>query len=128
MQIAVSESASGKSVDLRNLAANICGARRDRDEIFNNPLFANPAWNLLLDIYSRSGNVEKISVKSVCRGSLVPETTAVRYIASLAEHGYVRSSLGDDRFPTVSMTALGIDLMVKWLTRVNAPKFFGSGG
>jgi hypothetical protein len=72
-----------------DLAERIYRARRARDRLFSDAGFADPAWDLLLDIFVRSRRSERISVSSACLGASVPEATALRYLKLLVERTYV---------------------------------------
>jgi DNA-binding MarR family transcriptional regulator len=108
---------SPSSENLAGLAATIYRSRRIRHEIFDNPIFINPAWDLLLDIYARNGRGENVSVGSACNAALVPAPTALRYLNALAECGYIRRTalLHDAISPIVTMTSVGSGLMDRWL-------------
>lgn len=58
-------------------------ARRRRDDFFNPKLFADPAWDMLLDLYAREIAQQRTTVSSVCYASGAPSTTALRYIDML---------------------------------------------
>lgn len=73
-------------------------ARSQRDRFFLKGLFADPAWDMLLDLYVSEISGQKVSVSSLCIASNVPSTTALRWIASLDCEGLVeRSSDSRDR-------------------------------
>lgn len=48
-------------------------------------MFAEPSWDLLLDLYIREKTGARSSVTSACIGSRVPHTTALRHIAALSK-------------------------------------------
>jgi DNA-binding transcriptional ArsR family regulator len=100
-------------VDLHALARQIYRGRRDRDRVFGNTLFADPTWDMLLDLYANIGEKRRISVSSLCLASAVPATTALRHITILLEAGLVERSASetDNRLRFVSLTELGISRM-----------------
>lgn len=57
--------------------------RRKRDEFFAGELFADPAWDILMELYAAALGQQKISVGNVCLGAAVPSTTALRWITLL---------------------------------------------
>lgn len=73
--------------------------RRKRNEIFgDDSLFGEPAWDIILDLLANELAGKKSSVKSVCIGSCVPHTTALRWISILEQKGLiVREDDADDR-------------------------------
>lgn len=64
-------------------------SRRQRLEFFEKDLFFDPAWSIMLDLFRAELKEQRISVSSVCYGSGVPETTALRYVRTLEERGYI---------------------------------------
>jgi hypothetical protein len=59
--------------------------RRLRGMMFESAyLFADPAWDILIDLFIASEEDQRISVSSACIGSAVPTTTALRYIKTPA--------------------------------------------
>jgi hypothetical protein len=104
-------------VDYPRMAERIYRARRDRERVFNDDIFADPAWDLLLDLFVRSSRNEQVSISSACHGASVPEATALRYLKALTEKKYVEriSHPNDKRSTTLKMTPLGSGLMIEWL-------------
>lgn len=65
---------------LRNTRASIFGAT---------DLFQDPAWDILLDLYAAHLEGRSVSVSSACIASMVPPTTALRWITVLEKRGLV---------------------------------------
>ncbi len=61
--------------------------RRLRDRFFESSLFADPAWDILLDLYAARLEAKTVSVSSLCIAAAVPATTALRWIGSMTEAG-----------------------------------------
>lgn len=51
--------------------------------------FAEPAWDLLLDLYFRTCRREQVSVSNACVASGVPSATALRWIDILVDGGLI---------------------------------------
>src|SRR3546814_18642864 len=67
-------------------ARDLLRFRRLRDRYFAGDLFADPAWDMLLDLYAaRSQNSHQVSVSSLCIAYSVPATTALRWIKEMEE-------------------------------------------
>lgn len=64
-------------------------ARRARDKFFDSTLFADPAWDILLELYAARLAHRRLSVSAVCGGAGVPATTALRWIRTLESLGHV---------------------------------------
>jgi len=64
--------------------------RRSRNELFGPNLFGEPAWDMLLDLYSAHLECGRVSISSLCIASGVPPTTALRWISVLERGGWLR--------------------------------------
>ncbi len=59
--------------------------RQMRSEFFGKDLFADPAWDMLLDLAAARAEHRRVSVTSLCIASGVPATTALRWINVLVD-------------------------------------------
>ena len=77
-------------------------------------LFADPAWNILLDLFLSNDSGRDLSVTAVCIGSRSSSATALRYITLLVQRGLIdRIADEHDRRRTyVRLTAKGWNAMV----------------
>lgn len=76
----------------------ILKARRKREAFFGPDLFADPAWDILLEVFAAEAAQQKISVSAACIAAAVPPTTALRWLAKLEQVGLiVRSADNLDR-------------------------------
>jgi len=72
---------------------SIIRARRLRDQFFRGGLFADPAWDMLLDLMAARIEENRVAVSSLCIAAAVPATTALRWIKALTDRGIlVRSA------------------------------------
>ena len=73
--------------------------RRMRDEAFESDLFADPAWDMLLDLLASRIEDRPVSVSSLCIASAVPATTALRWIKLMTDRGLLerRADTADAR-------------------------------
>jgi Fic family protein len=112
----ISERPDGQT-DYVDLVERIYRSRRDRERVFDDRIFADPAWDLLLDLFVRSERNEQVSISSACHAASVPEATALRYLKALTEKAYIEriSHPNDKRSTTLKMTPLGRSLMIEWL-------------
>ncbi|HEX8400656.1 MAG TPA: MarR family transcriptional regulator [Allosphingosinicella sp.] len=65
----------------------IIRARRLRDQFLGPELFADPAWDMLLDLLAARLEGQQVAVSSLCIAAAVPPTTALRWIKALTEQG-----------------------------------------
>jgi hypothetical protein len=71
----------------------IIRARRLRDQYFSGELFADPAWDMLLDLLLARLERRTVAVSSLCIAAAVPPTTALRWIKRLTEEGiFIRTA------------------------------------
>lgn len=67
--------------------------RRMREQYFPADLFADPAWDMLLDLYAARLERQPVSVSSLCIAAAVPATTALRWIKTMTDAGlFVREA------------------------------------
>ncbi len=72
-------------------------ARRARERYFPADIFADPAWDMLLDLTAARAEGQPVSVSSLCIAACVPPTTALRWIRTLCDAGlFERASDPDD--------------------------------
>jgi hypothetical protein len=61
--------------------------RRLREQHFPAGLFADPGWDILLDLYAAKLERKSVSVSSLCIAAAVPPTTALRWVTTMTEQG-----------------------------------------
>jgi hypothetical protein len=72
--------------------------RRARILHFDASLFAEPCWDILLDLFIANGEEKSISVSSACIGAAAPHATALRHLGLMQRKGLVeRSAHPNDR-------------------------------
>ena len=62
-------------------------ARRLRARYFDEELFADPAWDMMLDLFEAELSQRRVSVSSLCVAAAVPATTALRWLKSMVQKG-----------------------------------------
>lgn len=71
----------------RDLLRAVIRARRLRARYFTDELFADPAWDMLLDLTQAEVAQIRVPVSSLCIAAAVPATTALRWIKTLTDSG-----------------------------------------
>jgi DNA-binding MarR family transcriptional regulator len=71
------------------LIRRIIRHRQLRGKLLPEHLFADPAWDMLLDLAAAKVEHKRVSVTSLCLASGVPMTTALRWIAILSDEGLI---------------------------------------
>jgi DNA-binding MarR family transcriptional regulator len=90
------------SEDLPPLSAetvrSVIRARRLRSRYLPEYLFADPAWDMLLDLLQAEISHLRVPVSSLCIAAAVPATTALRWLKTMVEEGlFVRRADPHDR-------------------------------
>jgi DNA-binding MarR family transcriptional regulator len=79
------------AADLPPLSAGtvraVLRARRLRTRFFPEELFADPAWDMLLDLLQAEISHLPVPVSSLCIAAAVPATTALRWLKTLVQQG-----------------------------------------
>jgi hypothetical protein len=66
---------------------SVIRARRLRTRYFPEHLFADPAWDMLLDLLQAEIAQLRVPVSSLCIAAAVPATTALRWLKSMVQEG-----------------------------------------
>lgn len=92
-------------------------ARRLRDTLFQMEIFAEPSWDMLLDLYIQRHRKRPVSTHSLCIAAAVPQTTALRWIAKLKSNGLINRHPcpHDNRVIHVSLSDKAVDLIERYL-------------
>jgi DNA-binding MarR family transcriptional regulator len=98
------------------LVRAIQAARRRRDALFAPELFADPAWDMLLELYALHLEQKRVSVSSLCIAAYVPPTTALRWVAKLEEERLATRTEDpmDGRRTWIELSAVGIERMERY--------------
>lgn len=95
--------------------------RRLRDELFDPELFADPAWDMMLDLYAARLDRGRVSVSSLCIAAAVPATTALRWIKTLTDSGiFIRQAdQHDGRRIFVALSDSATQAMHRYFARLS---------
>ncbi len=63
--------------------------RKRRGQLLGESLFADPAWDVLLDLFVAEYAGRKVSVSSACLAAGVPLSTALRWLSKLEAKGLI---------------------------------------
>ncbi len=105
-----------KPVDA-TLIRRLLRVRRDRDRFFPAEIFADPAWDMLLDLTAAQLEGKNVPVSSLCIAAAVPTTTALRWIRSLTEAGLFERRVDpmDARRTYISLSGNAASAMLSYL-------------
>jgi hypothetical protein len=98
-------------------------ARRLRGRFVPEELFADPAWDMMLDLLQAELSHQRIAVSSLCAASAVPATTALRWISTLAARGLFirRADPHDGRRIFVELAPETSKALRRYFAEVHAP-------
>lgn len=99
-------------------------ARRRRTVLFPYGLFADPAWDILLDLFVARAEGRAICVTSACIASGVPATTALRWLKCLEQREMIvrRSDKYDGRRVYIRLTDATFSLIDQWVAGMWPPE------
>ena len=85
----------------------LLAARRIRERQLGEDLFADPAWDLLLEGFAADLGRRRVTVSELCQASNVPASVALRWLRKLEQDGwFIRPDSGDE-CETIELTAEG---------------------
>lgn len=95
--------------------------RRLRDRFFDAALFADPAWDMLLDLAASRLEERSVSVSSLCIAAAVPPTTALRWIRMMTEQQLLvrRADPADARRMFIDLADSAFDRVCGWFALVD---------
>lgn len=106
------------------LVRYVITARRLRNRYFDKKLFADPAWDMLLDLFHAEIAQLRVSVSSLCIASAVPPTTALRFIKTMTDADLFRRrpDRQDARRVFVELTPLASQGMRGYFNEIGNPQ------
>ena len=61
--------------------------RRLRARFFDEELFADPAWDMMLHLLHADLRQQRVTISTLCAAAHVPATTALRWLKSMSDKG-----------------------------------------
>lgn len=116
------DNGNGRDLALAASAERMYQERRRRSRHFPPHLFAEPAWDILLDLFVNGVRNRAISITSACIAGGIPATTGLRWLGLLEKEGLlVRETSGDDaRVTWVRLSDHGMNAMRSYLAEAPA--------
>lgn len=99
-----------------HLIKRIVRQRRLRDRYFKKQLFADPAWDMLLELTIARVESRRVDVTTLTYAAAVPFTTALRWIGVMVEEGLFDSRPDDldKRRRYISLSDYGAELVARY--------------
>ena len=109
--------AKGQDQSRAAFADRVYKLRRLRSKYFAEELFADPAWDILLLLYSLEHSGKRISISAVCVSAGVPVTTGHRWIERLIDAGLIERERhpSDRRIIWIRLTAATVERLDAYL-------------
>jgi len=82
----IQSAVGGPEISLETIR-KVIRARRLRARYFAEDLFADPAWDMLLDLLQAEISHLRVPVSSLCIAAAVPATTALRWLKTMVKQG-----------------------------------------
>jgi hypothetical protein len=104
------------------LVRRIVRQRQLRARFFDGDLFADPAWDMLLDLTAARAEHVRVSVTSLCIAASVPPTTALRWIGQMTEAGLFERVEDDTdrRRAFIALTDRAADAMARYFAELGS--------
>jgi hypothetical protein len=101
---------------------HLISMRRLRDRFFSAELFADPAWDIILDLAASRIEGRSVSVSSLCIAAAVPPTTALRWIRLMTDQQLLvrRADPADARRMFIGLSEPAFDQLCRWFALVDA--------
>ena len=104
------------------LIRRVIRQRQLRARFFDGDLFADPAWDILLDLTAARAEHLRVSVTSLCIASGVPPTTALRWIGQMTDTGLLLrvDDEADRRRAFIALSDKSADAMARYFHELGA--------
>jgi len=102
------------------LVRKIIRQRQMRSKYIEGDLFADPAWDILLDLTAARVEHIRVSVSSLCIAAGVPPTTALRWISQMTEAGLLErvEDEADRRRAFIALTDRTSDAIARYFAEI----------
>jgi ActR/RegA family two-component response regulator len=102
------------------LVRRIIRQRQMRSRFIEGGLFADPAWDILLDLTGARAEHMRVSVSSLCIAAGVPPTTALRWITQMTEGGLLErvEDEADRRRAFIALTDKTSDAIARYFAEI----------
>lgn len=105
------------------LVRQMIAGRQARAQFFDAELFADPAWDMLLDLTAAHAEKAEVSVTSLCIAAGVPATTALRWLKQMVDCGIFErvADASDRRRAFIRLSDSSLDAMARYFELVDTP-------
>lgn len=105
------------------LVRQMIAGRQARARFFDAELFADPAWDMLLDLTAAHAENARVSVTSLCIAAGVPATTGLRWLKQMVDNGIFKrvADHTDRRRAFIELSDRSLDAMARYFQLVETP-------
>ena len=103
---------------LSSRALRLFRERQNRSRLFDDDLFNDPCWNLMLACFVAETHGLTLAYYEACCAARAQHPTAGRWIETLHQAGWLSLGAGSDEDQTVSLTARGVRAMTDYLSGI----------
>lgn len=106
-----------------SMVRQLIAGRQARARFFDAELFADPAWDMLLDLTAAHAEHQRVCVTSLCIAAGVPATTALRWIKQLVDTGVFEriADPSDKRRAFIGLSDGSLEAMARYFAEVEVP-------
>lgn len=106
--------------ELVSFVRSIMRSRQRRAEYLDTALFADPCWDILLELTSAGLMKTPVPTSSACAAAQVPFSTALRHVRHLVANGLIQRwpDRNDKRRTLLALDAKILEAMVRYLSSV----------
>jgi hypothetical protein len=106
-----------------DMVRGVIRARRMRSRYFDEGMFADPAWDMLLDLLQAEIAQLRVPVSSLCIAASVPATTALRWLKTMTSQGIFvrRADPRDGRRVFVELAPAASQAMRRYFADAGTP-------
>lgn len=120
----------GQRALLREHARQIRISRDLRQKSFDRNIFGEPAWDILLALYTIDGDQRRLNIRELSKLTSLALTTALRWLDCLEEQDLIgrKPNPFDQRMIYVELSNKGRTAMDRYLMQMRGAGMFESGG
>lgn len=115
---------------LREYAGQICQSRDLRERSFDHNMFGEPAWDILLVLYTIDGDRRRLNTRELARLANLALTTALRWLDFLERRDLIvrKANTFDLRMVDAELSDKGRTAMDNYLLQMLGADLFGPIG
>lgn len=102
--------------DAADILGRVIGARHSRDRLFGEELFADPAWDILLELSHAHLQRRTVTITHLLKHISASESTLLRWLEKLEQEGWMRRLTDTPGPAPLELSPKGVAAMQKWIS------------